>query len=43
MFEIFKKKVSKILHAAEGLEEQTSQQAELLNTAAYAAKSLAGG
>ena len=35
-------KVSKILHASEGLEEQTNQQAELLKTAAYAAKSLAG-
>lgn len=38
----FSAKVSKILHAAEGLQEQTNQQAELIKTAAYAAKSLAG-
>ena len=38
----FSAKVSKILHAAEGLQEQTNQQAELMKTAAYAAKSLAG-
>ena len=35
-------KVSKILHASEGLEEQSKQHAELLKTAAYAAEALAG-
>ena len=34
--------MSKILHAAEGFQEQTQQQAEIMKTAAYAAKSLAG-
>ena len=36
-------KVSKILHASEGLQEQSKQHADLLKTAAYAAEALAGG